>query len=213
MAKKSGKTILVTGATGQQGGAVLRHLREKGHSVRALTRDLNKPEARSLVGHGTEVVHGDLEDKTSLARALDGVDGVYSVQTPVEQGVESEVRQGANLIDAAKSFRIGLFVYSSVVSAEKKTGLPFFESKFQIEERLRASGMPYAIVRPGFFMENLLQMRESIQGGVFALPFKPDTRLQMIAVDDIGVLVTMAFERPGHWLGRAVELAGDELSM
>src|SRR2546425_681173 len=98
MAKKSAKTILVTGATGRQGGAVLRRLREKGFSVRALTRDPAKPQARALVGQGTEVVRGELEDPASLTRALDGVDGVFSVQAAAEDGVEGEVRQGINLL-------------------------------------------------------------------------------------------------------------------
>src|SRR5689334_15743749 len=134
MAKKSAKTILVTGASGKQGGAVLRRLREKGFSVRALTRDPAKAESRALVGQGTEVVRADLEDPGSLTRALDGVDGVFSVQALQNQNVEAEVRQGINLLDAAKRSRISLFVYSSVVSADKNTGIPHFDSKFRIEE-------------------------------------------------------------------------------
>jgi uncharacterized protein YbjT (DUF2867 family) len=213
MAKKSTKTILVTGASGKQGGAVLRRLREKGFSVRALTRDPAKPQSRALFGQGTEVVRGDLEDPASLTRALDGVDGVFSVQSLEGGDVEAEVRQGINLVDAAKRFRLGLFVYSSVVSADKNTGIPHFESKFRIEERLRASGLQYAIFRPAFFMENWLGMRNDINRGTLAFPLSPETRLQMVAVDDIGAFVTRAFEHPGHWQGRAVELAGDELSM
>jgi uncharacterized protein YbjT (DUF2867 family) len=212
MAKKSAKTILVTGASGKQGGAVLRRLREKGFSVRALTRDASKPQSRALVGQGTEVVRGDLEDPTTLTRALDGVDGVYSVQG-FEQGAETEVRQGINLLDAAKRSRINLFVYSSVVAADKNTGIPHFESKFRIEERLRASGLQNAIFRPAFFMENWLGMREGINQGTLSFPLSPETRLQMVAVDDIGAFVARAFEHPGHWHGRSVELAGDELSM
>jgi uncharacterized protein YbjT (DUF2867 family) len=213
MAKKVKKsTILVTGATGHQGGAALRHLQEKGLSVRALTRDPAKPAAHALVGHGTEVIRGDLNDQASLSRALDGVEGVYSVQS-LEQGVAAEVQQGINLADAAKRTRIDLFVYSSVAAADQKTGIPHFDSKFQIEEHIRGTGMPYAILRPAFFMENWLGMREQIEGGVLAMPIAPDTRLQMIAVDDIGEFVALAFQRPGHWKGRAVDLAGDELSM
>src|ERR1700730_6906378 len=106
MAKKNSKTILVCGATGKQGGAALRHLRDKGYSVRALTRNPDKPEAQALVGHGTEVVRGDLNDPTSLTRALDGVDGVFSVQSRTGQDVEGEVRQGVNIADAAKRSRV-----------------------------------------------------------------------------------------------------------
>jgi uncharacterized protein YbjT (DUF2867 family) len=213
MAKKVKKsTILVTGATGQQGGAVMRRLHEKGLSARALTRDPEKPAAHAFVGHGTEIVRGDLNDQTSLTRALDGVDGVFSVQS-TEDGVEAETRQGMNLADAAKRLRINLFVYSSVAAADQKTGIPQFESKFKIEEHVRDTGMPYTILRPAFFMENWLRMREQIEQGTLAMPLNPDTRLQMIAVDDIGEFAALAFQRPGHWKGRAVELAGDELSM
>lgn len=106
MAKKESRTILVTGATGHQGGTALRHLREKGFTVRALTRDPTKDAARQLVGPRTEVMGGDLNDKASVARALDGVQGVYSVQSSVEQGVEGEVREGILLADEAKLHRV-----------------------------------------------------------------------------------------------------------
>src|SRR5947208_16795384 len=102
MAKHNNKLILVTGATGQQGGAALRILRERGYPIRAMTRHPDRPDALSLVGHGTEIVKGDLNDMASLMRAVDGVYGVYSVQTPMEDGVAMEIRQGTNLADAAK---------------------------------------------------------------------------------------------------------------
>src|SRR3954462_11907240 len=151
--KNRNKAILVTGATGHQGGAVLAHLGERGFSCRALTRDPAKPEARTALRPGVEVAKGDMEDPASLVRAMDGVHGVYGVQTPFESGVEGETRQGANLIDAAKRSRISHFVYSSVASADQRTGVPHFDSKFQIEERLRGTGMHFTIVRPVFFME------------------------------------------------------------
>jgi len=207
------RLILVTGATGHQGGASLRHLRERGFPVRALTRKPDQPEARSLVGHGVELVRGDLEDEASLARALDGVYGVYSVQNWRNSDIEGEIRNGTRLADASKRVRISHFVYSSVASADQRTGIPHFESKFRVEEHIRSSGMRYTIVRPVFFMENLLGMRQQIEGGTLPFPLNSETRLQMVAVDDIGACVAMAFERPAKWQGRAFELAGDELSM
>jgi len=213
MPKSSNREILVTGATGKQGGAALRHLRERGFPVRALTRDPNSDKARALVGRGTEVVRGDLNDSASLTRALDGVYGVYSVQATNVQDIEAEVREGTNLIDAARRSRISQFVYSSVGAADQHTAIPHFETKARIEEHLRNSGLHYAIFRPVFFMENWLAMREQAEQGTLALPLSPDTRLQMIAVDDIGTFVTLAFEKPGHFEGKATELAGDELSM
>lgn len=206
------KVILVTGATGKQGGAALRHLHEKGFAVRALTRDPDRPEARALIGHGAEVVKGDLDDVASLSRALDGVYGVYSVQN-WQEGAEAEIRQGINLIEAAERAVVDHFVYSSVGSADQNTGIPHFDSKFQIEERIRASGVAYTILRPVFFMENWLAMRDGIQQGTISLPLKPETRLQMIAVDDIAAFTVMAFEHPGKWRGRALDIAGDEHSI
>ncbi|MEJ7608553.1 MAG: NmrA/HSCARG family protein [Bryobacteraceae bacterium] len=156
--------ILVTGATGTQGGAVVRHLREKGFAVRALTRHPEKPEARALINQtGVEVARGDYDDKPSLLRALEEVYGVFAVQTPSESGVEAEVRQGVALIDAAHSSEISHFIYSSVGSADQNTGIPHFDSKWKIEEHLRGTGMPYTIVRPVYFMENWLRKIKSME--------------------------------------------------
>ncbi len=206
------RLILVTGATGHQGGAVLRHLRAKGFPVRALTRDPEQPQARGLMEPGVEVVRGDLDDTASISRALDGVYGVYSVQNS-RAGAEAEIRQGVNLAEAAGRAVVRHFVYSSVGSADQNTGIPHFDSKFEIEQRVRGVGVPFTIFRPVFFMENLLAMRSSIEQGTLAMPLKPETRLQMIAVDDIGALVATAFEHPGKWHNRILDIACDEHSM
>jgi len=210
--KNKSKVILVTGATGHQGGAAIRHLRERGFACRALTRDPGKPEARNFVGHGVEAFQGNMDDQASLTRAVDGVDGVFGVTTPYEGGVEAEVRQGINLANAAKRSRSSHFVYTSVGSADQQTGIPHFDSKFRIEQHLRGTGMRCTILRPVFFMENWLGMRAPIESGTLALPLSPHTRLQMIAVDDIGGVTAMAFEKPGKW-PEPLEVAGDELSM
>jgi uncharacterized protein YbjT (DUF2867 family) len=213
MPNNKGRTILVTGATGKQGGAALRHLRERGFPVRALTRNPDKPAARELVSKGAEVVRGDMEDIASLRTALEGVHGVFAVQSPYEGGVEGEIRQGKNLADAAQRSGVSHIVYTSVGAADQHTGIPFFDSKYQIEEHIRALGVPYTILRPVFFMENLLGVAGAIREGTLAFPMTPDRTLQMIAVDDIGALAATAFEHSQKWLGRVLELAGDEISM
>lgn len=212
MAKKNQKLILVTGATGKQGGAVFHHLRTRGFEVRILTRHPEKPETRALAGHAVDIVQGDLNDPASLTRALDDVYGVYSVQD-WRDGAEAEIRQGINLADAANRAGVSHLVYSSVGSADQNTGIPHFDSKFRIEEHIRSTGIRYTIFRPVFFMENWLGGKEQIEQGTLALPLNPDTRFQMIAVDDIGAFVALAFEHAGHWEGRATDIAGDELSM
>jgi uncharacterized protein YbjT (DUF2867 family) len=210
---KEHRVILVSGATGQQGGVTARNLLERGFAVRALTRDTEKAAARELADLGAEVVSGDLEDRASIERVLDGVYGLFSVQQFMETGVEGEVRQGALLADAARAAGVEHLVYSSVGSAHRETGIPHFESKWEVEEHVRASGVPYTVLRPVFFMQNWEFMREPILGGTFPQPLDPDKPLQMIDADDIGVFAATAFEDPETWIGREVDIAGDELTM
>jgi uncharacterized protein YbjT (DUF2867 family) len=208
-----GRLILVSGATGQQGGAVVRNLLERGFGVRALTRDPAKPAGKELAGLGAEVVSGDLEDRASIEHVLQDVHGVFSVQQFFEAGYEGEVRQGVQLADAAKAAGVDHYVYSSVGSAHRETGIPHFESKWEVEEHVRASGVPYTVLRPVYFMQNWEMMREPILGGTLPQPLDPGKPFQMIDADDIGVFAAMAFENPDGWIGREVDLAGDELTM
>ena len=209
------KTILVTGATGQQGGAVARHLlKQPGFAVRALTRDSSKPAARDLAQAGADIFRGDLDDPASVRRALEGAWGVFSVQNFMECGYDREIRQGKTLADAAKAAGLQHLVYSSVVSADRKTGLPHFESKWQIEQHIHQCGIPYTILRPAFFMQNWFTYgRESILNGALSLPLNPQTPLQQISVEDIGAFAAMAFQNPSKWADRTIELAGEELTM
>jgi uncharacterized protein YbjT (DUF2867 family) len=208
-----GRVILVSGATGQQGGAVARNLLERGFAVRALTRDTEKAAARELAELGAEVVSGDLEDRASIERVLDGVYGVFSVQQFFEAGYEGEVRQGVLLADAARDAGVEHLVYSSVGSAHRETSIPHFHSKWEVEEHVRASGVSYTVLRPVFFMQNWGWMREPILGGTLPQPLDPDKPLQMLDAGDIGVFAAMAFEDPETWIGREVDLAGDEMTM
>jgi uncharacterized protein YbjT (DUF2867 family) len=212
MAANTNRTIVVTGVTGKQGGAAFRHLKQRGFALRALVRNPERPEVRELEASRVEVLRGDFDDPESMERALDGADGAYSVQA-WQGGAETEMRQGIAFAEAANRQDIGHFVYSSVGAADQNTGIPHFESKGKIEERIRQLGLPYTIFRPVFFMENWLMMRGGIDNGAITLPLSAQTRLQMIAVDDIGAFVALAFEHPDHWRNRAFELAGDELSM
>jgi len=154
---KTKNIILVTGATGKQGGAVAKQLLDGGFRVRAMTRNVVSDKARTLKKLGAEVVYGDFDDPASLEKALKGVWGVYSVQNSWEAGVEREVVQGKRFAELAKKAGIGHFVYSSGGSAHRKTGIPFLESKSQVEETVRALDFPsYTIIRPVFFMDNFV---------------------------------------------------------
>ncbi len=211
--QKGKDVILVTGATGNQGGAVARELLSGGHKVRAMTRKPEGEGAKALAGLGAEVVQGDLGDAASLERALDGAWGAFAVQSPFEGGVEQETEQGIRLADLAKETGVQHFVYSSVGSAHRATGIPHFDSKWKVEERIRELDLPsYTILRPVFFMDNFVSpwFKPAIDEGNVALAIKPETRLQMIAVKDIGRYGALAFEKHAELAGKAIDIAGDE---
>lgn len=209
------KLIAVAGATGQQGGATTRHLLERGFRVRALTRDPNSERSLKLQAAGAEVVAADLANPESLGPALDGVYGVFSVQNfwLPDVGFEGEIAQGKNLADAAKAAGVQHFVYTSVGGAERKSGVPHFDSKWIIEQHIEALGLPATILRPVAFMDNNQYQRDAILSGT--LPtwgIAPGRKLQIVAVDDIGAFAAIAFDRPDEFIGRAIELAGDDLT-
>ena len=206
--------VLVTGATGRQGGAVVRHMLPKGWKLRALTRNVDSYPAKELARVGVEVLQGDLEDPASLDRASRGVYGVYSVQDFWSVGARREVMQGKNLADAAKKAGVQHFVYSSVGGAERNTGIPHWESKWQIEKHIRQLNLPTTVFRPAAFMEMyyVLQVEVGILKGKFTDPLRGDKPHQTIATDDIGAFVALAFDRPSEFVGRQLEIAGSALT-
>jgi uncharacterized protein YbjT (DUF2867 family) len=208
------KTILVTGATGRQGGAVIRHMLPRGWKLRALTRNPNGYAARQLSRQGVEVVQGDLEDPGSLERAARGVYGIFSVQDYWVSGFKREVCQGKNLADIAKKTGVANFVYSSVGGAERKTGIAPWETKWEIENHIRKLGLPATIFRPAGFMEiyHMLELEVGLLMGRFLDPVRHDKPYQSIATEDIGAFVALAFERPQEFIGMELEIAGSELT-
>jgi uncharacterized protein YbjT (DUF2867 family) len=117
------RLVLVTGATGKQGGAVVNALLARGHQVRALTRNSASPAANRLRQQGVEIAVGDFTNRDSLLRAARGADAVYAMSTPYEQGAEKEIAQGMTITDAAKAAGVAHFIYSSVASANRATGI------------------------------------------------------------------------------------------
>lgn len=212
----TGKPILVTGATGQQGGAVARELLAAGHAVRAMTRDTTKQPAHELAAAGAGIVPGDLDDPASLEAALDGCGAAFAVQNTWEAGVEREEEQGLRFAELARRAGIEHFVYSSVGSADRATGVPHFDNKFRVEQHIRELGFPsFVILRPVFFMENLSNpyLFKPGEDGLLAVAMQPATKLQMVAVNDIGRYGRLAFERASELNGQAVDFAGDALTI
>jgi uncharacterized protein YbjT (DUF2867 family) len=207
------KLIAVTGATGLQGGAVARKLVADGWTVRALTRDTGKPAARELASLGATLVPGDMENRSQLDAAFHGVYGVFSVQNYwlPNVGFDGEIRQGKNVADAAKAAGIQHLVFSSVGAAHRGAGQKHFESKWIIEQYIHTLGVPYTILRPAAFMENYNWSRAQILSGSYAgRGLRPGKGVQTIAVEDIAVFAAMAFEDPDRFLGKTIELSGDE---
>jgi len=206
-------TILITGATGHQGGAVARALLGRGFHLRGLTRDPESDHAAALARDGIELVKGDLNDDAALRAALAGVWGVFSVQNTLEAGVAGEEAQGKRLATLAREAGVEHYVYTSVGSAHKQTGIPHFDNKWRIEETVRGLRFPsHAILRPVFFMENLLAPY-SLRGDALSSALGPDTKLQMIAVEDIGWFGARAFTDAAALNGREIDIAGDLRTM
>lgn len=205
------KPILVTGSTGQQGNAVARSLLRQGQKVRVLTRHPDK--AAALAKAGAEVVKGDLTSQADIQKALVGVRGVFAMSTPFEAGMDAEVKQGTMLADAAKQAGVTHYVYTSVGSADRNTGIPHFETKWKVEQHIRRISLPATILRPVFFMENFSTYFPPSKEGILEMPMRPTTKLQMIAVKDIGEFGAAAFLSPTRFLGQAIDLAGDELTI
>jgi len=210
----SDKSVLVTGATGRQGGAVIRHMLPKGCGLRALTRNPASHTAKELARQGVEVVQGDLENPGSLEAVCRGIYGVYSVQDFWSVGAKREIQQGKNLADAAKKAGVQHFVYSSAGGAERNSRITHFETKWEIEKHIRKLGLPATIFRPAAFMEtyHILEVEVGILKGKLVDPIRGDKPYQTIATDDIGAFVALAFERPKEFLGLELEIAGSELT-
>ena len=210
----TGDRILVTGATGQQGFAVANALLEGGAAIRVLVRKPDHARAQELAGRGAEVATGDFDHPDTLAEALAGVTSVFGVTTPFGGGTDAEVRHGKTLVDAAKKAGIAHFVYSSVGGADQGTGIPHFDSKYEVEKHLVASGLAYTITGPVYFYENLLfpWSIPALKEGVLRMAMPADRKLQQVAVRDIGRFNALALRRPGDFAGKRIDYAGDDIT-
>jgi uncharacterized protein YbjT (DUF2867 family) len=202
--------VLVTGATGPHGGAVAAALLAAGRRVRALTRDPASAQAGKLAALGAELATGDLLEPGSLRNAMRGAAAVYAVTTPFGDGPQAEIRQGEQIIAAAAEADVPWLVLASVASADRATGVPHFEGKWQIEQRLRTSRRPHTVVAPTYFYENLGDLDDRIAAGELALPLPASRPLQQLALADLGAAVASMLDRREEFLGQRIELAADQ---
>lgn len=212
-------SVLVLGATGHQGGAVAAELLRRGIPVRGATRDPDAPAAAWLRESGADIVHVDLDDPATVRAALAGASGLYSVQPfdPLagDAGIEREVAQGIAVAEAAADAGVPHVVYGSVDGAERDSGIPHFESKWAVEQRLRALGVPLTVLRPTAYMDDFTERHApAVEDGMLVVSraLAADRPLQTVATRDIGFFAAEAFSRPTAWIGETLALAGDELT-
>jgi len=204
-------TVVVTGSTGQQGGAVARLLLERGHKVRAVTRNPDSNQAKALANAGASLVAASLEDATAITGALNGATSLFAMSTPFGAGAEAETRQGVIAADAARAAGVHL-VYTSVNSANRLTGVPHFDSKYEVEKHIASIGVRATILAPAFFMENLYYAKGQLAEGTYPLALPSTRKLAQIAVADIGAVAVRVLENASRFAGRRFDLAGDELT-
>jgi uncharacterized protein YbjT (DUF2867 family) len=225
----SSGAVLVIGATGMQGGATARHLLASGRKVRFLTRNPDSPTSRVLVDMNAQALRGDLDDRRSLEKAMEGVDSVFSVLLPDFDRSDRERRQGFALIDAARNAGVRQFVHTSVAQAgnhssfpgwgEKRWNQKYWTDKWEVEEAVRSAGFEsWTILQPAFMMDNLAEpkahaMFPHLREGVLFSALLPDTRLDWVAGDDVGALATSALNDAQRWHGETVPLASEKLTM
>src|SRR5260221_7529222 len=203
--------VVVTGGKGKQGGAVVKSLLERGHEVRAVTRSTDSAKARELANAGVTLVRASLEDTAALTRALEGATSLFAMTTPFEGGTEAETRQGISSADAAKAAGVHL-VFTSVGSANRQTGVPHFDSKYEVEKHIARIGVRATILAPVFFMENLYFGKDQLAKGVYAAPLPATRKLARIAVADIGAVAVRVLEDAGRFTGKRFDLGSDELT-
>src|SRR6266850_3719667 len=203
-------TVVVTGSTGKQSGAVARGLLERGHEICAVTRDPNSSQAKSLANAKATLVAASLEDTAAITKALEGATSLFAMTTPFG-GTDAEIRQGVAAADAAKAAGVHL-VFTSVGSANRQTGIPHFDSKYEVEKHIAKIGVRATILAPVYFMENLYFGKEQLAKGIYAAPLPPTRRLAQVALADIGAVATRVLENPSRFVGRRFDLASDELA-
>jgi uncharacterized protein YbjT (DUF2867 family) len=206
------KVIVVTGATGRQGGAVARHLLADGWRVRGMTRSPDSPAARQLATLGAEVVRADMAAPDAMRKACAGAHGVFSVQNPMISGEKGEFVQGRNVADAAADVGVSHLVYGSAGPGTAGTGVAAWDVKLEVADHARSRDLPLTVLRPMAFME--LMTDKDFYPPVAAWGLMPrlvgeDRPIPWLSAQDLGVIAARAFSDPGSYVGADLALAAD----
>lgn len=212
------KTIVVSGATGKQGGAVLNSLLKAAKwKVIALTRNPESREALEIKKRGVEIRKADLQDKSSLRSAFEDAYGVYGVTTPLlpngKIDTQMEQEQGYGIVDSCVENGVKHLVLSTVLYiSEDQTAIPYVKSKLDIENYVIKNSIPFTFLRPSSFMDEI--------GGEY-LPVKKnkltgqadgDAKIPYVACEDIGKFARKAFDNPEKFISQKINLVGDFIS-
>ncbi|MCA0933636.1 NmrA/HSCARG family protein [Lutimonas saemankumensis] len=207
------KSVFITGITGNQGGALAKHLSETDIRIVGLTRDSGSVRAKNLVAQGVEIVEGDLDNHDSFKETLSDIDIFFLVQG-FEQGAKKEIEQAQRLVDLIKEYHVPHLVYSSVLGADLNTGIPHFESKYIVENYIKNSQLDYTTLRPASFMENLLnqEVLKRLKKGKLVLPLNKNTIQQLISTEDIGKVAARIITTISKYKGQTLNLVTDQKS-
>lgn len=211
--------MVVCGATGQQGGAVVECLlRGARHRVVGFSRDPSGAAAAKLKDRGVAVERADLADRASLQRVFEGAAAVFGVTQPWSQGYKKvdapgEIAQGQNIVEACLAAKVPHLVLTTALQLEDKpTGLPHLDSKREIERVLRASAQPFTLLRPGTFMENIGLPFFPVKRGKLRGFVDGDAKLPFMSARDVGEAAAVALSAREQWLGKIVDLVSDYVS-
>lgn len=211
--------VLLIGVTGGTGGNVVKGFLEQGvTNLRVITReiDLNRPTLARLNDAGVELVKANLDDETSLIRAFTGILAVYCHATSGDSAKIDplEVERARRVAQAAKQADIKHFVYNSAGGADRNSGIPRIEQKYQVEQIFIEAGLPTTMLRACLFMEEFWKKytRPSILKGSFPFSIQPDKPLHLITTKDMGRVAAYVMKHPIKYVGQKIELAGDVLT-
>ncbi len=202
----AGDPVLVFGATGTHGGAVAHQLLAADFQVSAFVRDPHSQRSRVLASAGAKLIVGDLGDVSSIEAALARVPVAYAVTTPFEHGADQEIHQGEAIIAAATCVQLPWLIFASVAAATRAP-VPHFKSKAQIEQKLRVAPVPWTIIAPSYFYENVLGSAPAIRDGALPMALPVETPLHQVALGDLGALVALILGRRDEHLSVRIEVA------
>jgi uncharacterized protein YbjT (DUF2867 family) len=216
MIATQGKTIVVIGVTGRQGGQVAQNLIRQGWRVRGITRKPEGKKAAALKALGVEVVKADLEDPAALEAAFENAYGVYNMQAHAPGRIEVEIRQGRNAAQAAKRTGVKHLVYGSAGPGHTKTGIEQWDAKREVTQTMKELGLPLTVLRPMAFMELMSDPTyypNSSTWYIWPKLMGTERKIPWISVQDLGMIAAKAFANPEEYLGRDLPLAADAQSL